>query len=48
MWSNPRARAAVNCGEMDREDVREGTVVGNACGAKPGSHGSKAVLLSHP
>ena len=39
--------AAVDCGEMDRGDVREETVVGNACGGKPGSHGSKAVLLSH-
>ena len=28
-------------------DVREETVVGNACGGKPGSHGSKATLLSH-
>ena len=34
------------CREMDREDEREETVVGNACGGKPGSHGSKAVLLS--
>ena len=23
MWSNPRVRGAVDCGEMDREDVRE-------------------------
>ena len=30
MWSNPRARAAVDCREMDRGDVREETVVGNA------------------
>ena len=35
------------CREMDREDEREETVVGNACGGKPGSHGSKAILLSH-
>ena len=47
MWSNPRARAAVDCGEMDPGDVREETVVGNACGGKPGSHGSKVILLSH-
>ena len=40
-------RAAVDCGEMDRGDVREETVVGNACGGNPGSHGSKAILLSH-
>ena len=47
MWSNPRARAADDCGEMDPGDVREETVVGNACGGKPGSHGSEAVLLRH-
>ena len=47
MWSNPRARAAVDCGEMDQGDVREEIVVGNAGGGKPGSHGSKAILLSH-
>ena len=41
------ARAAVGCGEMDEGDVREETVVGNACGGKLGSHGSKAILLSH-
>ena len=41
LWSNPRARAAVDCGEMDRGDVREETVVGNVCGGKPGSQGSK-------
>ena len=39
--------AAVDCGETDRGDVKEETVVGNACGGKPGSGGSKAVLLSH-
>jgi len=32
LWNNPRARAAVDCGEMDRGDVREESVVGNACG----------------
>ena len=47
MWSNPRARAAVDFGKTDQGDVREETVVGNACGGKPGSHGSKATLLSH-
>ena len=46
LWSNPRARAAVDCGEMDGGDVREEIVVGNACGGKLGSHGSKAILLS--
>ena len=30
----------------DRRDVRE-EMVGNACGGKPGSHGSKGILLSH-
>ena len=40
-------RAAVDCGEMDGEDVREEIEVGNACGGKPGSHGSKAILLNH-
>ena len=40
-------RAATDCGEMDRGDVREKIVVGNACGGKSGSHGSKAILLSH-
>ena len=47
MWSNPRARATVDCGEMDGGDVKEEIVVGNACGGKPGSHGSKVILLSH-
>ena len=47
LWSNPRVRVAVDCGEMDQGDVREVTVVGNACGGKPGSHGNKEVLLSH-
>ena len=46
MWSNPRARAAVDCRETDRGDVREKIVVRNACGGKPGNHGSKAILLS--
>ena len=46
MWSNPRARAAVDCGEMDRGEVRKEVVVGNAYGGKPGSHGSKVILLS--
>ena len=50
MWSNPRERAAVDRGETDGgsgwgADVRKETVVGNACGGKPGSHGSKAILL---
>ena len=47
MWSNPWAKAAVDCGETDRGDVKEETVVGDACRGKLGSHGSKAILLSH-
>ena len=43
MWSNPRARAAVDCREMDQGDVREETGEGDACGGRPGSHGSKVV-----
>ena len=39
-------RAAVDW-ERWIEDVREETVVGNACGGKPGSHGSKVILVSH-
>ena len=31
----------------DQGEVREETVVGNACGGKPGSHGSKAIVPSH-
>ena len=40
-------RTAVDCGETDRGDVREETMVGNVGGGKPGSHGSRATLLSH-
>ena len=47
MWSNPRARAAVDCRQMDRGDVREETVAGNDGRGKAGSHGSEAILLSH-
>ena len=47
MWTNSRVWAAVDCKERDGEDVREEIVVGNACGGKPGSHGSKAILLSN-
>ena len=35
------------CLQRDGGDVREETVVGNACGGNPGSHGSKVILLSH-
>ena len=47
VWSDPRARAAIDCGGTDGGDVREETVMGNACGGKPGSHGNKVILLSH-
>ena len=47
MRNNLRVRAAVDCGEMDGGDVREKIVVRNACGGKLGSHGNKAILLSH-
>ena len=47
MWSNPRARAANDWGELDQGGVREEIVVGNAGGGKPGSHGNKVILLSH-
>ena len=40
-------RVGVDCGETDQGDVKEKIVVGNAWGGKPGSHGSKAILLSH-
>ena len=40
-------RAAVDGGEGGRGDVREEIVVGNDCGGKPGSQGSKVILLSH-
>ena len=33
--------------ETDQGDEREEMVVGNACGEKLGSHGSKVILLSH-
>ena len=42
LWSNPRARAAVDCREMDQGDVREEIVVGNACGGKPWEQGNTA------
>ena len=45
LWSNSRVRAAVDCGKNDLGDVREEIVVESACGRKPGSHGSKTILL---
>ena len=40
-------RAAVDCNETDEGDVREEIVLGNASGGKPGSGGSKVILVSH-
>ena len=40
-------RAAVDWGKNDLGDVREVIVLESACGRKPGSHGSKVILLSH-
>ena len=40
MQSNARARAEVDCWERDRGDIREEAAGENACGRKPGSHGS--------
>ena len=37
MWSNPRARAAVDCGDTEQGDVREEIVVRNEGGGKPGT-----------
>ena len=47
MGSEPRARTAVDCREIDRGEVKEEIVIRNACGGKPGGHGSKVILLSH-
>ena len=47
VWSDPRMRAAVDCGETDRGEGSREIVMGNAYGGKPGSHGSKVILLSH-
>jgi len=47
LWGNPKARAGVDCRETDPGDMREEIMVGNAGGGKPGSHGSKVILLSH-
>ena len=39
-------RAAVDCGEMDRRHARGEIVVGNGCGGKSGSHGSKVITAA--
>ena len=38
---------ALDCEETDQRAVREEIVVGKACEGKPGSHGSKVILLGH-
>ena len=40
-------RAAVDGREAELGDMRQQVVVGNACGRKSTSHGSKEILLSH-
>ena len=40
-------KADADWGETDQAVVREEILVGNTCGGKPGSHGSKGILLSH-
>ena len=47
LGSNHKARAAVDCGDMDRGDVREEIMVDNACAGKQSSHRIKVILLSH-
>ena len=47
LWINPRVRAAVDCEETDQGEGRREIVMRNAYGGKLGSHGSKAILLSH-
>ena len=46
MWSNLRARAAVDCRETDQGDMRE-IVVGHVSRGESGSYRSKAILLSN-
>ena len=36
MWSNPRVRAAVDCGETDQGEVKEEIVVGKCLWRKAG------------
>ena len=42
-----QGEGSVDGGETDRGDVNKKIMVGNACGENLGSHGSKAILLSH-
>jgi len=37
LWSNPRARSAVDYGETAQGEVKRDIMVGNACGGKLGS-----------
>ena len=47
MRCSPRERSAVDCRETAQGDMKEETVVGQACEGIPGRHGGKAILLSH-
>ena len=47
MESTPRVRSAVDFRETVRGDMREEIEGGNALEGKLGSHGGKAILLSH-
>ena len=47
MESNPRVRTAFHFREMAGGDRREDMATGNAFEAKLGSHGGRALLLSH-
>ena len=38
VWSNPRVRAAVNCGERDPGEVGEEIVMGKTCGGQSSNH----------
>ena len=46
LQSNPRGRSAIAVGRQPRRHEGE-IVMGNAHAGNPGSHGSKAMLLSH-
>ena len=46
VWSDPRVRAAIDCGETNQWDVRQEIIVGCASGGKPGIHGNKVTHLS--
>ena len=47
MERNPKARTAVDSGEMTQGDSREDIPVENACGGELGSKGDWVQLLNH-